>query len=174
MPRTHRHPPTVAHRRTVRRSFEGVAGHAPGRVLSPDEKRELILAHHAARTKRGKPHPAWGWGYYVGIAASCLVILTGWWLTLGSSLRYQAQPSTESLTGIIKNSVDEFQASWRAGADGRQASQNDVNTQIQAAKTQYQQAIIRERALEAATKELQQMNQQNATSTQTVSSTHAQ
>ncbi len=48
------------------------------RVLSAEEKRGLILAH--ATKPRSKPS---AFGFYVGIAASCLVVTTGWMLTWG-------------------------------------------------------------------------------------------
>ncbi len=153
----------TAHRRGVlRRSSESAVDQTSSRVLSSEEKRELILAHHAARKKNGKPHPAWGFGYYVGIAASCLVIVTGWWATLSGSLNYEAQSSDEGVIQTIKNGINEFRSTWRSGA-GRSA--NEVRNTVDAAKEEYQQAVIRQKALEAATKEIQKLNQLNTTTT---------
>jgi len=52
-------------------------------MLNSDGKRELILAHHEARRQQ-KPVPAVV--YFAGIAASCLVVVTGWWMTIGSNV----------------------------------------------------------------------------------------
>jgi hypothetical protein len=53
------------------------------RVLSGEEKYELIRAHAEAR----KAHPnKLGLGYYIAIAASCLVVASGWLYTLDRGL----------------------------------------------------------------------------------------
>ena len=57
-------------------------------LLSHDQKRELILAHAAARQARRLPK---GWFYVMGIVASCLVVMAGWWLTVGSWIRGQVE-----------------------------------------------------------------------------------
>jgi len=50
-----------------------------GRILSQDEKHELIRAHAATRQKR--PH-GYKLGYYIAVAASCLVVVTSYALTV--------------------------------------------------------------------------------------------
>lgn len=58
-------------------------------MLTDEAKRELILAHAAARSKTARD---WGIGYTVAIAASCLVVFGGWWLTLDRSLGVAKHP----------------------------------------------------------------------------------
>lgn len=55
-------------------------------ILSHAQKRELILAHAKARQVRNTPN---SWFYLMGVAASCLVVIGGWWLTVGSWVRSQ-------------------------------------------------------------------------------------
>ncbi|MBP7005705.1 hypothetical protein KBB27_01105 [Patescibacteria group bacterium] len=50
-------------------------------LLTPDQKRELILAHASARQTRTTPR---GWMYVFGVAAACLMVAGGWWMTVGS------------------------------------------------------------------------------------------
>lgn len=66
-------------------------------MLSGEEKRELILAHAASRAKQRRD---WGIGYSAAIVLSCLVIFTGWWLTLDRSLGVAKSPDgfIQSLT----------------------------------------------------------------------------
>ncbi|MSR85311.1 hypothetical protein EXS71_02655 [Candidatus Uhrbacteria bacterium] len=71
-------------------------------LYSAHEKHKLIMAHANARGER----PDWGLGYYIGIAASCLVVVTGWWLTLGTNLRTHVptqDPSVQRLQKDIKD-----------------------------------------------------------------------
>ncbi len=79
-------------------------------LLKPRDKRELILAHAAARAARrvgGK------WTYLIGVSASCLVLASGWWLTVGTELRRQLQipaanrPSFSQEVRKEMNSVEE-------------------------------------------------------------------
>lgn len=58
-------------------------------MLTDEAKRDLILAHAAARSKTSRD---WGIGYTVAIAASCLVVFGGWWLTLDRSLGVAKHP----------------------------------------------------------------------------------
>ncbi len=46
-----------------------------------DEKRALIHAHTHARAAA---RAGWGLSYYIGIGASCLVVVSGWWMTAGT------------------------------------------------------------------------------------------
>lgn len=111
MPRApRRHPP--APRRPKRSSAPEATFFAEGtpaaggdaaeepRMISSDEKRELILAHAQARTSPGH---GWGLGYYVAIAASCLVVVTGWWMTAGINLRTGVAPRDQLLEGLSQN-----------------------------------------------------------------------
>lgn len=79
-------------------------------LLKPRDKRELILAHAAARAARrvgGK------WTYLIGVSASCLVLVSGWWLTVGTELRQRLQIPTANRPSFSQevrkemNSVEE-------------------------------------------------------------------
>jgi len=74
--KAHRSPPkrTHAHHET---------NDGESRILSHEEKHELIRAHAATRHKRPR---GYGLGYYIAVAASCLVVATGWILTLDRGL----------------------------------------------------------------------------------------
>ncbi len=87
-----------------------------GQRVSSEEKRQLILAHTAARERR----MSWGPGYYVAIAASCLVIVSGWWLTLDKNLRAGIRPGQNPLVQTVKDSARVF--------DGSAADSLDPNT----------------------------------------------
>jgi cytochrome c-type biogenesis protein CcmH/NrfG len=65
-------------------------------IVLPQHKRQLILAHAEARKARRMPHK---WVYLMGVVASCLVVMTGWWFTVGSwiqgQLTYASQPGIQ-------------------------------------------------------------------------------
>ena len=90
--------------KVLRRTRLQKKDHLEPRLLSADEKRGLIRAHTAAREDR----PTIGLAYYVGIAASCLVVVTGWWFTLGSNLR-SPTPTTDSTTQQFVNNIQDLQ-----------------------------------------------------------------
>ncbi len=77
------------------------------KILTADEKRELISAHAAAR--HGRPS-GYGLGYYIAVGASCLVVMTGWWLTLDTTLHLGGS-LTDPIVEETKGEVDEFRAS---------------------------------------------------------------
>ncbi len=74
--KAHRSPPKRSHVQTT--SYEGES-----RILSHEEKHELIRAHAATRQKQPR---GYGLGYYIAVAASCLVVATGWIMTLDRGL----------------------------------------------------------------------------------------
>lgn len=141
-----RHPPT-RHRRA---SHEHEVQSA--RMLSADEKRGLILAHHAARKEHAHPR-GWGMGYYIGIAASCLVIITGWWMTLGTNLRTGLKPESDEATQILQENMTDFQQNISQTFSPTQ----EIKADVEAMKQQYQQAVIQERAFEEAAKKIQEI-----------------
>lgn len=65
-------------------------------ILLPHHKRQLILAHAEARKARHMPNR---WIYLMGLAASCLVVMAGWWMTVGTwiqgQLAYANQPGIQ-------------------------------------------------------------------------------
>ncbi len=65
-------------------------------IILPHHKRQLILAHAQARQARHMPHR---WVYLMGVAASCLIVMVGWWMTVGTWIKgqimYASQPGIQ-------------------------------------------------------------------------------
>ncbi len=57
-------------------------------LVSPDHKRGLILAHAHARHARPKVRR---WVYFSSVALCSLVLMAGWWLTVGDWVRARTQ-----------------------------------------------------------------------------------
>lgn len=70
------------------------------RILSHEEKHELIRAH--AETRHKRPN-GYGLGYYVAVAASCLVVATGWIMTLDHGLWQPSRKPDPALTEFTQN-----------------------------------------------------------------------
>ena len=89
-------------RRPPKRSRGHVAMEEVGEpvMLTDEAKRELILAHAAARSKTSRD---WGIGYTVAIAASCVIVFGGWWLTLDRSLGVAKHP--DGFLQILSNTI---------------------------------------------------------------------
>jgi hypothetical protein len=97
--------------------------HAPppsepvSRVLSSEEKFELIRAH--AQARQARPNRL-GLGYYIAIAASCLVVATGWLYTLDRGLwvpPHKPDPALQELeetTTKLKRQWDEARKEVKA------------------------------------------------------------
>ena len=62
-------------------------------IILPHHKRHLILAHAEERKSRRMPHK---WVYLMGVAASCLVVMAGWWFTVGSWIQGQLAYATHT------------------------------------------------------------------------------
>ena len=72
-------------------------------MLNDEEKRELILAHAAARAHEPRE---WGIGYAVGLLATILIVVTGWVLTFERNLRVQLPTTQDSLVSGTKERVE--------------------------------------------------------------------
>lgn len=107
-----------------------------GQRVSSEEKRQLILAHTAARERR----MSWGPGYYVAIAASCLVIVSGWWLTLDTNLRAGIRPGQDPLVQMVKDSARVFEEPTADGLDPN--TQKELQREALEATAASIQAII--------------------------------
>jgi hypothetical protein len=75
-------------------------------VLTEEEKRELILAHVAARAEEPRQ---WGIGYAIGLVASCLVVAVGWLMTFSSNMRASLTPEPEPLLEATREPLQKFQ-----------------------------------------------------------------
>jgi hypothetical protein len=123
------------------------------RMMSSN-KRELILAHHAARQKN--PHPrGWGVGYYVGIAASCLVIITGWWMTVGTNLRHGLSTEPDEAAQIIQTNIEKFREGFPA--DEVEQGKQQMKANVEGMKKEYDQAVKEQQAFDAMAKKIQEM-----------------
>ncbi len=63
-------------------------------ILDPHHKRRLIHAHATARKARHVPHHQWL--TILGITTACLVLIGGWWLTMGPWMKGQLIVKTEA------------------------------------------------------------------------------
>ena len=70
------------------------------RIISHEEKHELIRAH--AETRHKRPN-GYGLGYYIAVAASCLVVATGWIMTLDRGLWQPVREPDPLLTEFTQN-----------------------------------------------------------------------
>lgn len=71
-----------------------------GRIVSEDEKYELIRAHAASRQKR--PH-GYKLGYYIAVAASCLVVVTSYALTTDRVMIKPVQKQDPTYEVLVQN-----------------------------------------------------------------------
>lgn len=109
-------------------------------IVTDDEKRQLILAHAAAR--EGRPEN-WGLGYYVAVAASCLVVVTGWMLTLGSGIRSQIPSQPDSILKTLR-------INWEKYGDAVKQSRQSVSAGIDTLSqtpSKIQEAALKDAAL---------------------------
>ncbi len=102
-----------------------------------DEKRALIHAHTHARAAA---RAGWGLSYYIGISASCLIVVSGWWMTAGTRAHLDLRNDTlvqtiETQTQTLQNNLEASDPEAEAVKARIQAIQN----QLEQAKKQEQQ-----------------------------------
>ncbi len=73
-------------------------------LVNTDQKRQLILAHAAARGR--VPQPL-GFGMYVTAAVAFIAVVAGYALTIGTSIQAQAPADADPLLHAIKKSYTE-------------------------------------------------------------------
>lgn len=74
------------------------------RLISSDEKRELILAHAASRSPQD---PLQRMSFWAGIAVAVAVIAGGWWTTVGWQVQQSIGHGGEDLKEVTKR-LNEF------------------------------------------------------------------
>jgi hypothetical protein len=89
-----------AHRSPPKRTHAHHQEQGDSRILSHEEKHELIRAHAATRHKRPR---GYGLGYYIAVAASCLVVATGWVMTLDRGLWQPAREPDQAMEEFTRN-----------------------------------------------------------------------
>ena len=83
------------------------------KILSPEEKHELIRAHAHARSGQDRGSQL---GYLIAIVASVLMVATGWMMSFGRGIwltqPYQSDPAIETIKETaqsVKSDVQLFQ-----------------------------------------------------------------
>ncbi len=99
--------------------------HDASRLISHEEKHELIRAH--AATRRQRPQ-GYGLGYYIGVAASCLVVATGWLLTMNHGI-WQTAKQDDPISAELTQSAEQIRSAIV-----------DTNVRIENARKQFDQA----------------------------------
>jgi len=74
------------------------------RILSPEEKHRLILAHTASRPPRDPVQRATMW---VGFAVAVLAVAGGWWISAGHAVRSGLSENSRSFRDMAKT-LDQF------------------------------------------------------------------
>ncbi len=107
--------------------------HAP--LVAPQEKHALIRAHAEAREQA---RTRWGIGYYIGVAASCLVVVSGWWFTLDRNVRSNISPARDPLVQIIDEGMGDFRKNTQQSSSmgAVQDSMNQLRQEFERARTQ--------------------------------------
>lgn len=109
--------------------------HDEPRLISSDEKRELILAHASSRQARPSNYSI---GYYLAVAVSALFVVSGWWLTLGPSLARSVPKGPDSLAESVSKEWGIFRqkaATIKLDNEPSQAALVEAQRQIQNAST---------------------------------------
>lgn len=104
--------------------------HEDPRILSEEEKHELILAH--AQARKNEPRE-FGLGYYIAVAASCLVVMTGWWLTLGTTISSGVPQQSDPAVEALKEATEQLQASFETQSKGVKGVVDDAGNSLQQA-----------------------------------------
>lgn len=76
------------------------------RILSPEEKHRLILAHASMRTPKDPVQRITMWA---GLSVAVLAIVGGWWVTVGSQVRQNIRLS-DTDTGAIRSMTERLNA----------------------------------------------------------------
>ena len=129
------------------------------RLMSPEEKRELILAHAAARSG-GKAE--WGLGSYLGIGTCCAAVAVGWWLTLGHQIVPNKPLQDDAVVQTLEQNVAKLKEEIAAPDSG--LNKEDWNAKIDALKKQYDAAAIQAKALQATADRINQLTASSTSS----------
>jgi hypothetical protein len=101
-------------------------------MLNGEEKRELILAHAAAREQEPRE---WGLGYAVGLFATLLIVVTGWAYTFRQNIRARATPGPDPLIQGTRERVEDALPPVR-----------QVKDSVEQVRRAYEEAVKAERA----------------------------
>jgi len=120
-----------AHRTPPKRTHANILHESESRILSHEEKHELIRAHADTRHKRPR---GYGLGYYIAVAASCLVVATGWLMTLDRGLWQpvrEPNPAIQEITESAKKIKAEIDMTTTKLEQARKQFKNATATSTQ-------------------------------------------
>lgn len=139
------------------RPFKGFR-HAPLKreepMISSEEKRALILAHHASRTTQRKKVPVAA--YYIGVTASCLIVVSGWWITWGARLDSGLRPAADEAFTIVQTQYKQAKENLPT-----LPKKDDVKTLLEKAKQAVLEADAQQEALKNVAQKISQTSSTN-------------
>jgi hypothetical protein len=106
-------------------------------VLSHEEKHQLILAHAARHAAHGQ---GWGIGYSIAILASCLVVVSGWWITLDTNMRRSINPSSDQTWESMSSELSKIEQVWEEAKDTGEARVGTLLQRLQEAQNEVRAA----------------------------------
>ncbi|MFA6429487.1 MAG: hypothetical protein WCV84_03230 [Patescibacteria group bacterium] len=71
--------------------------------------RDMILRHSLVRANQPQPSK---WAFPIGVLASCLVIVSGWWMTLDTNIRFRQPAMEHGLVQTFTESVERTKAAY--------------------------------------------------------------
>ena len=126
-------------RRAKTLSLRETSGDGTPRLLSAEEKHELILAHAEHHRSRSQP---WGAGYAVALVASCLVVALGWFTTLDTNLRSGISHEPRTPWTGAKNHLQEMKQDWQSRARAGTESVQQIRQQYASARRAAQTSSV--------------------------------
>lgn len=93
------------------------------------------MAHASSRVPR---HSAYSLGYYVAVAACCLFVISGWWLTLGPSLERSVSKEPDPLAQSVSQEWEAFRqnaATLKFDNDPSKNALEEAKRQLQTASS---------------------------------------
>lgn len=127
MPRTLK--PAPARRAKAPKASGNVFATLEPKILSPEEKHELIRAHAAARDGQDR---GFHLGYVIAVAASTLMIMTGWLMSFGRGIWLTKPPVPDAAVETIKQTADSVRSdveTFKTQVDERKKQDQATSTQ---------------------------------------------
>lgn len=117
-------------RASTRRSSKNTGVHETPRILSPEEKHRLILAHASMRKPKDPVQRVTMWA---GLTIAVMAIVGGWWVTVGSQVRQRLQISDGEFASMAER-LDAFADSVNTDGDVRSPALSDPTPSAQASE----------------------------------------
>ena len=131
------------------------------RLMSSEEKRELILAHVAARSNS---KAEWSLGSYLGIGTCCAAVAIGWWLTLGHRITPTEPLRDDAVIQTLEQNVAKLKEQISAPDSG--LNKEDWDTKLKALHQQYDAAMLQAKVLQATADQISHLTVSSTSSTQ--------